>query len=105
MEEVTMPDFAAALKFPLAMSSFGVQRLLGVLPLRDSDAGRTVRANLYRAGDSAKQDFSANTLLFGAFQFADKAQSALIELASDALAFKFLRPDYMLSAVVELIQG
>ena len=36
----------AALKFPVAISSFGVQKLLGVLPLGDSDAGRKLRANL-----------------------------------------------------------
>jgi hypothetical protein len=101
-----MSDFAnSALKFPVAMSSFGVQRLLGVLPLGDSEAGRKVRASLYKAGDSAKKEFSTNTLLFGAFQFGDKAQSALIDLASDAVTLKVLRPSYMWNAVSEIVHG
>lgn len=101
-----MTGFAsAALKFPVAISSFGVQRLLGVLPLGDSEAGRMARANLYKAGDSAKKEFSTNTLLFGAFQFGDKAQSALIDLASDAVTLKVLKPSYMWNAVSGIIHG
>lgn len=101
-----MTEFAsAALKFPVALSSFGVQRLLGVLPMGDSEAGRKVRANLYKAGDSAKKEFSTNTLLFGAFQFSDKAQSALIDLASDTVTLKILKPSYVWNAVSELVQG
>ncbi len=64
-----MTDFAnAALKLPVALSSFGVQRLLGALPMGDSESIRKARANLYKAGNSARKEFSANPLLFGAFQ-------------------------------------
>ena len=96
---------SAAMQFPVAVSSFGVQKLLGVLPLGDSKAGKTLRANLYRAGDTAKQEFSTNTALFGAFQFTDKAQTAMIDLAADTVSFKVLRPAYMWNAVTELIHG
>jgi hypothetical protein len=95
----------AAVKFPLALSSFGVQKLLGILPLGDSDAGRKMRANLYRTGDTAKKEFSTNTAMFGAFQFADKAQTALIDLAADTMSFKVLRPTYMWNAVSEIYNG
>lgn len=101
-----MNDFAnAALKFPVALSSFGVERLLGALPLGDSEAAKKARASLYKAGDSAKKDFSTNTLIFGAFQFTDKAQSALINLASDAVKLKVLKPSYLWHAVSELVHG
>jgi len=100
-----MTGFAAALKLPVAISSFGFQRLLGVLPGGDSETGRTVRTNLYKAGDSAKDEFSGNTLLFETFQFSDNVQSALIEWASDAVTLRILEPSYMLSAVSELVQG
>lgn len=101
-----MNDLAsAAFKFPVALSSFGVERLIGALPFGDSEAGRKARASLYKAGDSAKKEFSTNTLLFGAFQFSDKAQSALIDLASDAVTLKVLRPSYLWNAVSDLVQG
>src|ERR1019366_1334721 len=95
----------AALKFPVAISSFGVQKLLGVLPLGDSDAGRKLRANLYKAGDTAKKEFSTNTPLFGAFQFADKAQTDLIDFAADTVTLKVLSPTYMWNAVTGLMHG
>jgi hypothetical protein len=95
----------AALKFPVAISSFGVQKLLGVLPLGDSDAGRKLRANLYKAGDTAKKEFSTNTTLFGAFQFADKAQTDLIDFAADTVTLKVLSPTYMWNAVTGLMHG
>lgn len=94
-----------ALKFPVALSSFGAERLLGALPFGDSEAGRKARASLYKTGDSAKKEFSTNTLLFGAFQFSDKAQSALIDLASDTVRLKVLNPSYLWNAVSELVQG
>ena len=101
-----MNGFASqALKFPVALSSFGAERLLNALPFGDSEAGRKARASLYKAGDSAKKDFSTNTLLFGAFQFSDKAQSALINLASDAVTLKVLKPSYLWNAVSELVHG
>jgi hypothetical protein len=100
-----MTGFAsAALKFPVAMSSFGIQRLLGILPMGDSEAVRAVQANLYKAGDTAKKEFSTNTMLFGAFQFGDKAQSALIDLAADAVTLKVLRPSYLWNAVTGIVQ-
>ena len=43
--------------------------------------------------------------MFGAFQFADKAQTALIDLAADTLSLKVLRPTYMWNAVSELYHG
>jgi hypothetical protein len=95
----------AALKFPVAMSSFGAQKLLGILPLGDSEAGRKLRANLYRAGDTAKKEFSTNTALFGAFQFVDKAQTDLIGLAADTVTLKVLNPSYMWRAVTDLVHG
>jgi hypothetical protein len=95
----------AAVKFPLALTSFGAQKLIGILPMGDSDAARKVRANLYKAGDTAKKEFSTNTAMFGAFQFADKAQTALIDFAADTLSLKVLRPTYMWNAVSELYHG
>lgn len=71
----------------------------------DSEAGRKARASLYKAGDNAKKEFSTNTLLFGAFQFSDKAQSALIGLASDTVTLKVLKPSYLWHAVQGLAQG
>lgn len=95
----------AAVKFPLALTSFGVQKLLGILPMGDSNAGRKVQENLYRTGDTAKKDFSTNTAMFGAFQFADKAQTALINFAADTLSLKVLRPTYMWNAVSGIYHG
>ena len=95
----------AAVKLPLAVTSFGVQKLIGILPMGDSDTGRRVRANLYHTGESAKKEFSTNTPIFGAFQFADKAQTAMIDFASDAMSLKVLRPTYVWNAVAELYNG
>ena len=95
----------AAVKFPLALSSFGVQRLLGILPLGGSDAGRKMQANLYRTGDTAKKEFSTNTAMFGAFQFADKLQSELVGFAADTLSLKVLHPTYMWNAVSGIYHG
>jgi hypothetical protein len=95
----------AAVKFPLAISSFGVQKLLGILPMGDSEAGRKLRANLYRTGDTAKKEFSTNTAMFGAFQFADKAQTALIDFAADTVSLRVLRPTYMWNAMSEIYHG
>jgi len=94
-----------ALKFPIAMSSFAFQRLLGTLPLGDSAAVRTMRANLYKTGGAAQRDFGSNAVLFGAFQFGDKAQSALIGLAADAVTLKVLKPGWMWNLVSGIVQG
>lgn len=102
----TMNDFAnAALKFPVALSSFGAERLLGELPIGDSEAAKKARTSLYRTGDSAKQEFSSNTFLFGAFQFSHKAQNSLIDLASDTMRLKVLRPSYLWHAMSEFVHG
>jgi len=96
----------AVLKFPLAVSCFAAQRMLGVLPLvGDWEPLRAVQKTLYEAGEAAKKDFSTNTMLFGAFQFSDKAQSALATLASDTMTLKVLKPSYMMSVVSDLFQG
>jgi len=100
-----MAGFAnAALKFPVAISSYGAGKLIGALPLGNSDAGRAMRASLYKTGESAQEEFDTNTLLFGAFQFGDKAQSTLIDLANDTLSLKFLRPSYIRNMVSDLVQ-
>ena len=68
-----MFEFAnAALKFPVAVASFGVQRILGVLPMANTGPVRAMQETLYRAGEAAKKDFKTNTALFGAFQFGDR---------------------------------
>jgi hypothetical protein len=101
-----MLEFAnAAFKFQIAISSFGAQRLLGVLPMADSGAVRRFQETFYKAGESAKQDFKTNTALFGAFQFGDKAQSALASLASDVLSLKVLNPSYIKGVAAEIAHG
>ena len=45
---------------------------------------RAAREQLYLAGESAKKDFSTNTMMFGAFQFGDKAQSVQIDVTQAA---------------------
>ena len=71
------------LKFQVAVSCFAAQRMLGVLPLSGSKPLRSVQELLYETGEAAKKDFRTNTLLFGAFQLGDKAQSAFAELRRD----------------------
>ena len=93
------------LKFPVAVSAFAAERFLGVLPMSDWTPVRAVRKSLYEAGESAKKDFSTNTALFGAFQFGDKAQSALAAFVSDAMALKVLSPGYMRDAAAGFAQG
>jgi hypothetical protein len=106
---VEIPDMRdtanAILKFPVAVSCFGAQRLLGMLPLSGWGPTRTAQKTLYEAGEAAKKNFSTNTMLFGAFQFGDKAQSALATFASDAMTLKVLRPSYMMRVMSDLIQG
>jgi hypothetical protein len=94
------------LKFPLAVSCFAAQRMLGMLPLvGDWEPLRAVQKALYETGEAAKKDFSTNTMLFGAFQFGDKAQSALATLASDTMTLKVLKPSYMKRVVSDMVQG
>jgi hypothetical protein len=102
-----MSDSAGAiLKFPLAVSCFAAQRMLGALPMvGEWEPVRSAQKSLYETGEAAKKDFSTNTLLFGAFQFSDKAQSALASLASDTMTLKVLRPSYMMNVVSDLFQG
>ncbi|MEQ1948613.1 MAG: hypothetical protein ABL995_15590 [Bryobacteraceae bacterium] len=95
----------AAFKFQVAITSFGAQRLLGMLPMSNSEPLRAVQENLYKAGESAKKDFTTNTAFFGAFQFGDKAQSALASMASDALSLKILNPNYIRQMAAGLAQG
>jgi hypothetical protein len=85
----------AALKFQVAMSSFAAQRVLGVLPGSNTETVKAAQEKLYRTGEAAKKVFMTNTALFGAFQFADKAQSALASFASDTLSGKVLSPSYL----------
>jgi len=98
-------DASGVLKFPLAVSCFAAERVLGLMPMSDSVAVRAARKSLYQAGESAKKDFSTNTMMFGAFQFGDKAQSALAALASDAMGMKMLAPSYMRDAAANFAQG
>ena len=93
------------LKFPVAVSCFAAQRLLGMLPMADWTPLRAARKGLYEAGEAAKKGFSTNTMLFGAFQFGDKAQSALAAFASDAMALKVLSPSYLRDAASSIAQG
>ena len=100
-----MSGIAEALQFPVAISSFGIQKIVGATPLGDTETGKAVRTSLYKAGESAKKQFASNTALFGAFQFSDKAQSALIDFASDALTLKVLTPSYVRGMFQGLMQG
>ena len=95
----------SVLKFPLAVSCFAAQRFLDVLPMSDWTPVRAARKSLYEAGESAKKGFSTNTMMFGAFQFGDKAQSALAALATDAMSMKMLSPSYMRDAATSIAQG
>ena len=95
----------SVLKFPLAVSCFAAQRMLGMLPLSDWSPMRAAQKSLYKAGEAAKKDFSTNTMLFGAFQFGDKAQSAMASFASDAMALKMLSPSYLRDAAGSIAQG
>ncbi len=85
----------AALKFNVAMGSFAAQRVLGVLPMSNSESVRATQEKLYRTGEAAKKVFMTNTALFGAFQFTDKVQSVLAGLAADTLSGKVLSPSYI----------
>jgi len=101
-----MLEFAnAALKFQIAISSFGAQRFLGVLPMADTEPVRAFQETFYKAGEAAKKDFKTNTALFGAFQFGDKAQSALASLASDVLSMKVLNPSYIKDMAAGIAHG
>ena len=101
-----MLEFAnATLKFQVAVLSFGAQRLLGVLPLANVGAVRAAQEGFYKAGETAKKDFQTETSLFGAFQFTDKAQSAVASLASDALSLKMLTPSYLRGMATGLMNG
>ena len=95
----------AALKFQVAISSFGAQRMLGVLPIASTEPVRTAQVTFYKAGEAAKNDFKTNTALFGAFQFADKAQSALASLTSDTLSLKVLNLRYIRGMAAGIAQG
>jgi hypothetical protein len=101
-----MLEFAnAALKFQVSISSFGAQRILGVLPLADAEPVRSVQETFYKAGEAAKKEFKTNTALFGAFQFADKAQSAMASLVSDAFSLRVFHPSYMREMATGFAQG
>ena len=101
-----MLEFAnAALKFQVSISSFGAQRILGVLPIANAEPVRSVQETFYKAGESAKKEFKTNTALFGAFQFADKAQSAMASLVSDALSLRVLSPSYMREMATGIAHG
>ena len=94
-----------ALKFPLAVTTFAAQKLVGALPLSNSTVGRAVQTNLYKTGEAAQRDFASNTTLFGAFQFSDAAQNAILSAATDALSLKFLRPDYLRGAANSIMRS
>jgi hypothetical protein len=95
----------AFLKWQVAVSCFAAQRMLGVLPLADSEPLRSIQELFYETGEAAKKDFRTNTLLFGAFQLGDKAQSAFTDLVSDAMTLKVLNPSYMMDVMSGLVQG
>ena len=96
---------SAALKFPLAVTTFAAQKLVGALPLADSGIGRAVQSNLYKTGEAAQRDFATNTALFGAFQFGDAAQEAILSMLTDALTLKVLKPEYLRGAMSGLMRG
>lgn len=95
----------AAFKFQIAISSFGAQRFLGALPMSDSGPVRGFQETFYKAGEAAKKEFKTNTALFGAFQFGDKAQSAIAGLASDMLRLKVLSPSYIKDMATGIVHG
>lgn len=101
-----MLEFAnAAIKFQVSISSFGAQRILGMLPMSNAAPIRSMQDTLYKTGESAKKGFKTNTALFGAFQFADKAQSAMANLVSDALSLRVLNPSYINEMATGIAQG
>ncbi len=101
-----MAETEGVLKFPIAVSCFAAQRMLGAVPLaRNWEPVRAMQQALYEAGESAKKDFKTNTMLFGAFQLGDKAQSALAALTSDMMSFKVLNPSYMMHMMSDLVEG
>ena len=101
-----MLEFAnAALKFQVAIASFGAQRVISMLPGSNTEPMRAFQENLYKAGEAAKKDFTTNTALFGAFQFGDKAQSAIAGMVNDTLSLKVLNPNYIRQMATGLVQG
>ena len=66
---------------------------------------RTAQERCYEAGEAAKKNFRTNTMMFAAFQFADKAQSDFARLARDTMTLKVLSPDYMARVASLMFQG
>jgi len=101
-----MLEFAnAALKLQVSIAIFGAQRILGMLPLGNMEPVRSVQETFYKAGEAAKKEFETNTALFGAFQFVDKAQSAMASLVSDAFSLRVLHPSYVREVATGIAQG
>lgn len=96
---------SAAVKFPLAVTSFAAQKMISALPMSDSSMGRAVQTNLYKTGEAAKRDFASNTALFGAFQFSDAAQNAILSAVNDAVSLKVLSPSYLRDTLTSLMRG
>ncbi len=101
-----MRDTANAIwKFQVAVSYVTAQRMLGMMPGGNWGPLRSVQERCYEAGEAAKKDFRTNTMLFAAFQFADKAQSEFARLANDAMTLKVMTPSYMADVASQLFQG
>lgn len=101
-----MRDSANAIwNFQVAVSYFTAQRLLGMFPLGDWGPLRAAQERCYEAGEAAKKSFRTNTMMFAAFQFADKAQSDIARLAKDTMTLKVLTPDWMTRVASLLFQG
>ena len=101
-----MRDSAHAIwNFQVAVSYFTAQRMLSMLPMGDWGPLRTAQERCYEAGEAAKKNFRTNTMMFAAFQFADKAQSDFVRLARDTMTLKVLSPDYVTRVASLMFQG
>ena len=101
-----MRDSASAIwNFQVAVSYFTAQRLLSMLPMANWGPLRSAQERCYEAGEAAKKNFRTNTMMFAAFQFADKAQSDFARLAKDTMTLKVLTPEYMTRVASLVFQG
>lgn len=101
-----MRDSANAIwNFQVAVSYFTAQRLLSMLPMGNWGPLKAAQERCYEAGEKAKKSFRTNTMMFAAFQFADKAQSDFARLARDTMTLKVLTPDYMTRVASLMFQG
>jgi hypothetical protein len=71
---------------------FGVQQIVNLL---DASGVRKDRAGFYSVTEEIVRQFAASPIVFGAFQFGDAAQQALVDLLWDVAKFRPLDPTWI----------